>query len=108
MLILLGAGCRNVSNRSGSISFRRAASNFEKVSKSVEVGFAGLLEGATTELRLAQFAVQVDLASEKSSPGKQKGLGCLSYFAGRTDTLVLSIQESIMTGYRFQEQRVCL
>jgi hypothetical protein len=44
----------------------------EKVSKSVEVGFAVLLEGATTELRLERFAVHVDLASEKSFPGKQK------------------------------------
>ena len=51
LLILLGAGCRNVSNRFGSISFHRAASIFEKVSKSVELGFAVLLAGATTALR---------------------------------------------------------
>ena len=77
------------------------ASRFEKMSKRVEVGSicspAGW--GATTELRLAWFAVQVDLASEKSFPGKQKGLECLSHSAGRTDTLVLSTQKSIMTGY---------
>ena len=41
------------------------------------------------------------------SRGNKKGPKCLSHSAGRIDTLVLSSQESIMTGYRMSRIKGC-